>query len=226
MPVKNLDKTFADLSKALPGYEFIKVVDQGTYIDNAIGEVKDTLILGILLAVLVLYVFLRRIGTTMVISVAIPVSIIATFNLMYFNHLTLNIMTLGGLALGAGMLVDNAIVVLEKYYPPQGGRDVPEGSGNYWNRPGRGSHHLLDSYNNRSVPPIVYLHGASSEMFRDQAWTVAFALLSSLFVAMLVIPMLISTLFPEKGKKAVSTTALQFKGYKGFLEKILENAGL
>jgi HAE1 family hydrophobic/amphiphilic exporter-1 len=111
--VKSLDKAFIELGKALPGYEFIRVQDQGTYIHNAISEVQNTAIVGILLAVFILYVFLRRIGTTLVISVAIPVSIIATFNLMYFNHLTLNIMTLGGLALGAGMLVDNAIVVLE-----------------------------------------------------------------------------------------------------------------
>ena len=224
--VKNLDKTFANLSKALPGYEFIKVVDQGTYIDNAIGEVKDTLILGILLAVLVLYVFLRRIGTTMVISVAIPVSIIATFNLMYFNHLTLNIMTLGGLALGAGMLVDNAIVVLENITRlREEGMSLKEAAIT-------GTGQVGGAITSSTVTtivvflPIVYLHGASSEMFRDQAWTVAFALLSSLFVAMLVIPMLISTLFPEKGKKAVSTTALQFKGYKGFLEKILEKRKL
>jgi len=111
--VKSLDKTFADFKKALPGYEFIGIQDQGKYIDNAIKEVKNSTLLGIFLAVVILYVFLRRIGTTMVISVAIPISIIATFNLMYFSHLTLNIMTLGGLALGAGRLVDDAIVVLE-----------------------------------------------------------------------------------------------------------------
>ena len=109
--VKSLNKAIDELAKALPGYEFIRVQDQGTYIHNAISEVQNTALIGILLAVFILYVFLRRIGTTLVISVAIPVSIIATFNLMYFNNLTLNIMTLGGLALGAGMLVDNAIVV-------------------------------------------------------------------------------------------------------------------
>ncbi len=102
--VKSLNKAFDELGRALPGYEFVKVLDQGTYIQNAIGEVKNTLIIGIILAVVILYVFLRRTGTTLVISIAIPISIIATFNLMYFNHLTLNIMTLGGLALGAGML--------------------------------------------------------------------------------------------------------------------------
>jgi HAE1 family hydrophobic/amphiphilic exporter-1 len=183
------------------------------------------LILGIILAVLILYVFLRRIGTTMVISVAIPVSIIATFNLMYFNHLTLNIMTLGGLALGAGMLVDNAIVVLENITRlREEGMSLKEAAI-------KGTGQVGGAITSSTVTtivvflPIVYLHGASSEMFRDQAWTVAFALLSSLFVAMLVIPMLISTLFPEK-EKAVSTTALQFKGYKVFLEKSLEKRRL
>jgi HAE1 family hydrophobic/amphiphilic exporter-1 len=224
--VKSLDVTLAELSRALPGYQFIKVVDQGTYIDNAIGEVKNTLIIGILLAVLILYVFLRRIGTTLVISIAIPISIIATFNLMYFNHLTLNIMTLGGLALGAGMLVDNAIVVLENITRlREEGVPVKEAAITGTGQVGAA---ITSSTITTIVVflPIVYLHGASSEMFRDQAWTVAFALLSSLFVAMLVIPMAVSTLFPEKGKKTVATTALQFKWFKGFLEKTLEKRKL
>ena len=224
--VKSLNKAFDELSKALPGYEFIKVLDQGTYIQNAIGEVKNTLIIGIILAVVILYVFLRRIGTTLVISVAIPISIIATFNLMYFNHLTLNIMTLGGLALGAGMLVDNAIVVLENIT-----RNREEGmplADAVITGTGQVGGAITASTVTTIVVflPIVYLNGASSEMFRDQAWTVAFALLSSLFVAMLVIPMLVSVLFPDKSKKAVSTSALQFNWYKGFLEKTLEKRNL
>lgn len=77
---------------------------------------KDSALLGILLAVIILYVFLRRINLTLIVSVSIPISIIATFNLMYFNGLSINIMTLGGLALGAGMLVDNAIVVMENIF--------------------------------------------------------------------------------------------------------------
>ena len=136
------------VGKALPGYEFIKVADQGTYINNSIGEVKNTLLIGIFLAVFVLYIFLRRIGTTLVISVAIPVSIIATFNLMYFSHLTLNIMTLGGLALGAGMLVDNAIVVLENITRKREEGMSSEGSSDYRNRTGRRSNNSLNSYNN------------------------------------------------------------------------------
>ena len=220
--VESLDTEFESLAKALPGYEFIKVTDQGTYINNAIGEVKNTLILGILLAIIILYVFLRRIGTTLVISVAIPVSIIATFNLMYFNDLTINIMTLGGLALGAGMLVDNAIVVLENIT-----RNREEGKpfkDSIITGTGQVGAAITASTITTIVVflPIVYLHGASSEMFRDQAWTVAFSLLSSLVVAMLVIPMLVSTFFSGRSKKSEISTPISFNWYTPVLEKIVE----
>ncbi|MBI5009805.1 MAG: efflux RND transporter permease subunit, partial [Bacteroidia bacterium] len=219
--VKSLDLAISDLEKALPGYSFTKVHDQGNYIDNAIGEVKNTLIVGILLAVFILYVFLRRIGTTLVISVAIPISIIATFNLMYFNHLTLNIMTLGGLALGAGMLVDNAIVVLENI------TRLREEGVPFLEAVTRGTSEVGPAITSSTVTtivvflPIVYLHGASGEMFKDQAWTVAFSLLSSLAVAMLIIPMLVSVLLPDKNKPAASAKSLKFNWYSRFLEAVV-----
>lgn len=114
--VDNIRKKLDELQKSMPGYHFDVISDQGEFIGASIGEVKDSAVMGILLAVIILYVFLRRINTTLIVSVSIPISIIATFNLMYFNGLTLNIMTLGGLALGAGMLVDNAIVVMENIF--------------------------------------------------------------------------------------------------------------
>ncbi|OFY46516.1 MAG: acriflavine resistance protein B [Bacteroidetes bacterium RBG_13_44_24] len=224
--VKSLDEAIDELGKALPGYEFIKVLDQGTYIHNAISEVNNTLIIGILLAVFILYIFLRRIGTTLVISVAIPISVIATFNLMYFNHLTLNIMTLGGLALGAGMLVDNAIVVLENITRlREEGMELREA---VINGTGLVGGAITASTITTIVVflPIVYLHGASSEMFRDQAWTVAFALISSLVMALLVIPMLVSTLFSDKRKKAGLRAPVKFSWYTGLLEKIVEKRKL
>ncbi|MCX6334243.1 MAG: efflux RND transporter permease subunit [Bacteroidia bacterium] len=224
--VKSLDEAIINMGNALPGYEFIKVLDQGTYINNSIGEVKNTLLIGILLAVFVLYIFLRRIGTTLVISVAIPISIIATFNLMYFNHLTLNIMTLGGLALGAGMLVDNAIVVLENITRlREEGMPLKDAVINGTGQVGAA---ITSSTVTTIVVflPIVYLQGASSEMFRDQAWTVAFALLSSLLVAMLVIPMLVSTLFSDSKKKDRLSAPIKFKWYSRFLEKVVEKRNL
>ena len=224
--VRSLGAAITDLEKALPGYEFIRVQDQGAYIHNAIGEVQNTLIAGILLAVFILYIFLRRIGTTLVISVAIPVSIIATFNLMYFNHLTLNIMTLGGLALGAGMLVDNAIVVLENITRLRE-EGVPLKEAVI-----RGTGEVGGAITASTVTtivvflPIVYLHGASGEMFKDQAWTVAFSLISSLVVAMLVIPMLVSTLFTDKKIKVDTIRPLHFKWYARFLKKTIEKRNL
>jgi hydrophobic/amphiphilic exporter-1 (mainly G- bacteria), HAE1 family len=221
--VKSLNTTIVDLEKALPGYTFITVQDQGKYIDTAIKEVQNSMLAGIFLAVLILYVFLRRIGTTMVISVAIPISIIATFNLMYFNQLTLNIMTLGGLALGAGRLVDDAIVVLENIT-----RNRDEGM-SLREATIIGTGQVGGAITASTITtivvflPIVYLQGASGELFKDQAWTVAFALLSSLFVAMLVIPMLVSTLFKEKkGKTVQISSSMQFRWYPGFLSAIIE----
>ena len=224
--VESLTKAFDQLGKALPGYEFVKVLDQGTYIRDSIGEVKNTLLLGIFLAVIVLYVFLRRIGVTLVISLAIPISIIATFNLMYFSDLTLNIMTLGGLALGAGMLVDNAIVVLENITRNrEEGMPVKEAIITGTAQVGGA---ITASTLTTIVVflPIVYLRDASSEMFRDQAWTVAFALISSLIVAMLVIPMLVSTLLSSEKKKTVSAKALNFTGFGKYLDRILEKRKL
>jgi HAE1 family hydrophobic/amphiphilic exporter-1 len=224
--VKSLQAAITVLEKALPGYGFIKVQDQGAFIHNAITEVKNTLIVGILLAVFILYIFLRRIGTTLVISVAIPISIIATFNLMYFNHLTLNIMTLGGLALGAGMLVDNAIVVLENITRLRE-EGVPLKEAVI-----RGTGEVGGAITSSTVTtivvflPIVYLHGASGEMFKDQAWTVAFSLLSSLVIAMLVIPMLVSTLFTDKKNKVDLTSPFRFRWYKYLLERTIEKRSL
>ena len=188
--VDGVIRQLAVIEQALPGYRFQVITNQGTFIKNAIGEVKSSAVLGIILAVVILFVFLRRLGTTLIVSLAIPISIIATFNLMFFNHLTLNIMTLGGLALGAGMLVDNAIVVIESIFRNQEkGLTIREAAIT-------GTSEVAGAVIASTLTtivvflPIVYLHGASGELFKDQAWTVTFSLVSSLFVAILVIPML------------------------------------
>jgi HAE1 family hydrophobic/amphiphilic exporter-1 len=117
--VELLNKQLTQIEQALPGYHFQVITNQGAFIQEAIGEVKNSALLGLLLAVVVLFVFLRRIGTTLIVSISIPISIVATFNLMYFNGLTINVMTLSGLALGGGILIDNAIVVIESIFRNQ-----------------------------------------------------------------------------------------------------------
>jgi len=219
--VEQLKEELVYIQKALPGYTFQVVQDQGTFISSSIGEVKTTLLLGICLAVLILFVFLRRIGATLIASVAIPISIIATFNLMYFNGLTINIMTLGGLALGAGMLVDNAIVVMENIFRNlEKGLSIREAAVTGTSQVGSA---ITSSTLTTIVVflPIVYLHGASGELFKDQAWTVAFSLICSLIVAILVIPMLFDRFIkPVAAGKLVKT--IGFKWYPKVLDKFLK----
>jgi len=234
--VKAVDEfmeTLETIRKALPGYELSIIQNKGEFINTAIDEVEQTALIGILLAVTILFVFLRRIGTTLIISVAIPISIVATFNLMYFNDLTLNIMTLGGLALGAGMLVDNAIVVVENIYRNlEQGYSLKEASV-------LGTSQVGGAITASTITtivvflPIVYLHGAAGELFKDQAWTVAFSLLSSLVVAIVVIPMLSRRLLRSdpQSRKSLSgpelpppsrTESIQFPRYGRFLARALD----
>ncbi|MGE0018148.1 MAG: efflux RND transporter permease subunit [Draconibacterium sp.] len=218
--VDEIKESLVDIEKALPGYKLTQVTNQGKFISDAVGEVQDTALIGIVLAVIILFVFLRKIGTTLIVSVAIPISVIATFNLMYFNDLTINIMTLGGLALGAGMLVDNAIVVMENIFRNhENGSSVRDAAINGTAEVGGA---ITASTLTTIVVflPIVYIHGASGELFKDQAWTVAFSLISSLFVAIFLIPMMYHRLY--KNKKTVATQkSVQIGGYGRFLEKVL-----
>jgi len=219
---KTLKESLDVIRKALPGYELVIINDQGRFITASIDEVKQSALIGILLAVLILYVFLRRIGTTIIVSVSIPISIVATFNLMYFNGLSLNIMTLGGLALGAGMLVDNAIVVMENIIRNiEEGMDLSEASI-------AGTSQVSGAITASTVTtivvflPIVYIHGASGELFKDQAWTVTFSLLSSLAVAIFVMPMMASRFLKRLPAGTVSRS-IRFPWYGKAIEKVLDN---
>ncbi len=225
--VEGIRNSIDKICKSLPGYEIRVISDQATFINNSIGEVKNSALLGILLAVVVLFVFLRRVGTTLIVAVSIPVSIIATFSLMYFGGLTVNILTLGGLALGAGMLVDNSIVVIESIFRNQErGLSVRDAAVT-------GTSEVAGAVTASTLTtivvflPIVYLHGATGELFKDEAWTVTFSLISSLFVAILVIPTLYERLFGRK--KAVPMTnvnSLNIKGYGLFLKKLVQKRWL
>lgn len=220
--VEGVKTSLAKIQKSLPGYEVKIISDQATFINNSIGEVKNSALLGVLLAVIVLFVFLRRVGTTLIVAVSIPVSIIATFNLMFFSGLTINILTLGGLALGAGMLVDNAIVVIESIFRNQErGLSVRDAAVT-------GTSEVAGAVSASTLTtivvflPIVYLHGATGELFKDEAWTVTFSLVSSLLVAILVIPTLYDKIFGRK--KAVplkSFSSVNIKGYSSFLKRLV-----
>jgi hydrophobic/amphiphilic exporter-1 (mainly G- bacteria), HAE1 family len=220
--VEDITRSLESIKKALPGYQFTIVQNQGTFITNAIDELRNSAYIGAILAIIVLFVFLRRIGLTLIIAFVLPVSIVATFTLMYFNGLTLNIMTLGGLALGAGMLVDNAIVIVENIFRNMElGKSVKESSILGTTEVGGA---IISSTITTVVVflPIVYLHGASGTLFKDQAWTVAFSQLASLFIAILVIPMLFHWIYANR-PRITSTDSLRFTWYAGFLSRILDH---
>ncbi len=222
---KSIHEQLDYMRGGLSGYDLFVIQDQARFIQSSIKEVEKAGLIGIFLAVLVLYIFLRRIGITAVISLAIPISVVATFSLMYFNGLSLNIMTLGGLALGAGMLVDNAIVVVENIT-----RHLEEGL-SLAEAAVRGTGEVGGAITSATLTtiivflPIVYLHGIAGELFKDQAWTVAFSLLSSLFVAMAVIPMLCSRLLKTK-ERTKPVKSIHFPAYGSFLSWVLKRRGV
>ena len=170
--------------------ELIQIYDQSHFISAAIQQVTAAAIAGGVLAILVLYGFLGDARSTWIIAGAIPVSVIGTFLLMYSNNVSLNIMSLGGIALAVGMLVDNAIVVLENIVrKKEKGADLVEAA-----RQGTtevGSAVVASTLTTIAVFfPMVFISGIAGELFRDQALTVTFALILSLLVALTLIPML------------------------------------
>jgi HAE1 family hydrophobic/amphiphilic exporter-1 len=195
------------IQQTLPeGMKLEKVYDQSIFISSAVNEVRNAGIIGGILAILVLYFFLRNFWATVIISVSIPVSIIATFNLMYGNDITLNIMSLGGIALGIGMLVDNSIVVLENIARHRDmGKSVlkaaQDGAGEV------GTAVIASTLTTVAVFfPLVFVDSIAGQLFRDQALTVTFSLLASLAVAVTLIPMMSSL---SGKKKEVAPLALK-----------------
>lgn len=166
-----------------------ELYNQSTFIENAINEVLQNAFIGGLLAMLVLYLFLRNFKSTLIISLAIPISVIISFNLMYKFGITLNLMSLGGLALAVGLLVDNAIVVLENIArkKEQGLDQVTaarEGASEV-----AGAIFAATMTTIAVFLPLVFVEGIAGQLFSDQALTVTFALIISLLMALTVIPM-------------------------------------
>lgn len=181
------------ISHNLPkGISMSTLSDKSTFIKNAIDEVLNTAMIGALLAVIVLFVFLRKASTTLIVAIAIPLSIVATFAPMHIFSVSLNIMSLGGLALGVGMLVDNSIVVLESIF-----RCREEGDGlvesSVRGVKEVGSAVFASTLTTIAVFfPIVFVEGIAGQIFGDLSLTVVFSLIASVAVALFLIPMLAS----------------------------------
>ncbi|KQL18771.1 efflux RND transporter permease subunit [Cytobacillus solani] len=176
------------------GIDYDILFDQGDFIQLAIGNISSSLILGGLFAMVVLFFFLRNVKSPLIIGISIPYSVIFTFVLMFFSNFTLNIMTLGGLALGIGMLVDNAIVVIENIYRHLSmGKDSKEAALDGAKEVG-GAITASTLTTIAVFIPVVFITGIIGELFTSFAMTISFSLFASLIVALTVVPMLASRL--------------------------------
>ncbi|MEW6398099.1 MAG: efflux RND transporter permease subunit [Bacillota bacterium] len=188
------------IRKDYPGAKIFVAMDQARIIEMFLGTLRDNLLAGGALAVLVLFLFLRHLASTFAIAVAIPFSVVATFVLLHFSGLTLNIMTLGGLALGVGMLVDNAIVVIESIF-----RHLDQGED-----PHRaaitGTSEVAMAITASTLTtlavflPVVFVGGITGHLFRELALTVSFALAASLVVAVTLVPAMAAHLFRPRSR--------------------------
>jgi hydrophobic/amphiphilic exporter-1 (mainly G- bacteria), HAE1 family len=173
-----------------PEMKLVTVSDQSRFIESAIRDVTDAGWQGGLLAVLVLFAFLRQLGTTMIVALGIPVSVLATFVIMYRLGLSLNLMSLGGLALAIGMMVDGSIVVLESIFRKrQEGLDVRAAAS-------QGAATVAMAVTASTLTsiavffPLVFVEGLAGQLFRDQALTITLSQLASLAVSLTLVPTL------------------------------------
>jgi HAE1 family hydrophobic/amphiphilic exporter-1 len=194
--------------KLPPGYTMTVLFDQAHFVRQAVNEVRNAALIGGLLTVLVLFAFLREFRSTVIIATSIPLSIIATFLVMYRMGISLNLMSLGGLTLGIGMMVDNSIVVLESIFRKRraGGsraRAVVDGTSEMAA--------AISASTLTTVAvflPIVFVEGIAGQLFKDQALTVTISLLASLAVALTVVPML-SALGSDVRKEGVGRATVE-----------------
>ena len=184
----------ARINQQIPGVQLTVLDDSSVFISRAISSVKEHALIGGALVMLIIFLFLRDIRATFIVFTSIPISVIGTFALLYFNGYTLNTMTFGGLALGIGMIVDASIVVLENTFRHmERGKDrmqaAIEGSEEVW------SAILASTLTHIAVfVPLLFLSGVSSILFKQLSVVVMFSLTMSLFVAVTIVPVLCSRL--------------------------------
>jgi HAE1 family hydrophobic/amphiphilic exporter-1 len=184
------------------GIEVATGTDQSRFIEASIREVLNNALIGGLFAIMILLLFLKDLRSTLIIGISIPISVVATFFLMYQTGMTLNIMSLGGLALGVGMLVDNAIVVLEAIFKRrEAGVPAEEAASLGASEVGRAV--IASTLTTVAVfLPVVFLEGVAAQLFLDMAMTVSFSLVASLAVSLTLIPMMAAIFFGENGAAA------------------------
>ncbi len=205
----NILEAIDAVNAAYPEIHIVPVSNQGNFIERSISNVAQSVLYGGALAVLVLLFFLRNVRSTLVISLAIPISVIGTFALIYFGGFTLNLMTLGGLALGVGMMVDSSVVVLENVFrrrleERESARDAAV------NGASEVATAIIASTITTLVVflPLAFVQGVSGVLFGELAYVIVFSLVCSLFVSLSLVPMLASRLLDAQIEGAETESRL------------------
>lgn len=210
----NISQRFSELSEKYPGLTFISLMSQGDYIHLIIDGVIDNMLWGAIFAIIVLLFFLKDIKPTLVIAVSIPISVIFAIVLMYFSGVTLNMISLSGLAIGVGMLVDNSVVVIENIYRLRN-MGVPAHAAAV-----KGAKEMAAAITSSTLTtvcvflPIVFIQGITRQLFVDMALTIAYSLLASLIVALTLVPALSSTVLRRTDTKQHKWFDKALKGYE------------
>jgi len=206
----SINEAMAQLMENDPELHLVALSDQGYYIRMAVSAVLNNLLIGAALAVAVLILFLRSVRPTLVITLSIPISLMGALALMYFSGVSINVISLAGLATGVGMLVDNSIVVIENIFRLRA-LGIPPATAAV-----RGAKQVAGAIASSTLTticvflPIVFTEGLSRQLFTDMGLTVAYSLLASLLVALSLVPMLASRILSKPMKP-------QGKGFSGFL---------
>lgn len=215
---KTVNEAIEELEAKYPGLRITPLMDQGVYIQMTVDSVLSNLGWGAVLAVLVLAVFLKDLRPTLVVAFSIPISLMFAVVLMYFSGVTLNMISLSGLALGVGMLVDNSIVVVENIYRLRS-QGVPAAKAAV-----RGAKQVSGAIAASTLTtvcvflPIVFTDGLTRQLFVDMGLTIAYSLLASLIVALTLVPTLSATMLRESKEKRHPWFDKMLEGYGGALD--------
>ena len=212
---KNINARFRQLEEQYPGLHFVALMDQGDYIYMIVNNILRSLLLGALFAILILFLFLRDLRPTFITLCAIPISVIFAIVLMYFSGVTINMISLSGLAVAVGMLVDNSVVVIENIHRlrSKGASAVQAAVAGAGQVAGAVTASTLTTV--CVFLPIVFVEGITRQLFTDLALTMSYALLASLIVSLTLVPAMASGMLRKKKKeKQDSFFAALLRGYE------------
>lgn len=219
----NINTTLEELSNENEGLNFTNLYSQGDYISIVINSVLQNLLLGALLAIIILFLFLRDIKPTVIVACSIPISVVFAIVLMYFSGVTLNMISLSGLAIGVGMLVDNSVVVIENIYRLRGlGYSAIQASLN-------GAKQVAGAIASSTLTticvflPIVFVEGITRQLFVDMALTIAYSLLASLIVALTLVPAMGQRMLRKIKPQKNPENSKIIKGYEKSLRFVLRH---